>query len=188
MVILLLIILLLILSNPAPFLEGLAGKARQEARIPARCRKRAQRVIPLEIKALIRRVGSKGGIYKAPAGYTPDFLRFCSDFFKFKRHEWSIVAFACENSVSEFWAVKGSQAKTNIGISETGIAELCSKNGWNKVIFIHNHRPVGNESIAELSKPSINDRYVYASYAAILKEKGVESEFYLFVAGKMIQV
>jgi hypothetical protein len=93
--------------------------------------------------------------------------------FKYKKHEWIIVAFLHGRQVSRLWINKGADNKSvGLPINPQLLLEECSRGGFSSVFFHHNH-PNPSPRVLYMLFPSRQDAVFAEQYAAALVAGGV---------------
>lgn len=76
---------------------------------------------------------------------------------KYKKHEWTIVAFEKNKTIQLMWTNKGINNKTvSIFLSTEQIIAKCKDNNYSTVLIFHNH-PNSDPHTLDCSRPSAQD-------------------------------
>lgn len=95
--------------------------------------------------------------------------------FKYKKHEWIIVAFLHGRRVSRLWVNKGADnMSVALPLNPQLLLEECRRGGFSSIFFHHNHpNPAPRELYMLL--PSKQDRLFADTYASVLGPAGVNT-------------
>jgi hypothetical protein len=92
---------------------------------------------------------------------------------KGKKHEWAVLAFESDRSVTKMWVVKGpDNSRVFYTLGEEDILRIAREERSHTVLAFHNH-PNPNPSQWAMHMPSETDKRTHASYGSTLTVRGV---------------
>jgi hypothetical protein len=95
--------------------------------------------------------------------------------FKYKKHEWVIVAFVHGRHITRLWINKGSDSvSVELPLGPQSLLEECRRGGYSSVFFHHNH-PNPSPREFYMLVPSSQDKSFAERYAAVLHHGGVNT-------------
>ena len=106
---------------------------------------------------------------------------------KYKKHEWVIVAFEKNETVSLLWVNKGiSRESVTIDLPLEDMCNVASREDASSVLIFHNH-PNSNPNYKDLSTPSKEDIMSAQEIASSLKNKSINLVEFICERGNYYQ-
>lgn len=104
--------------------------------------------------------------------------------FKYKKHEWVIVAFVHGRRVTRLWINKGADSVSVVlPLGPQPLLEECRRGGYSSVFFHHNH-PNPSPREFYMLVPSAQDKSFAETYAAALLSGGINTFQFICERGR----